>query len=102
MWVYSDHAKSILSMRMDRVLWTKASEESFDPAVVTKAALRGQLPTVPVRDGGLGVITIVWVIGGGSTTLHYIFFATIEVVCTLFIVWYAWTWRKSEGHPLTI
>lgn len=49
-----------------------------------------------------GVITVVWVIGGGSTTLHYIFFATIEVACTLFIVWYAWTWRKSEGHPLTI
>lgn len=44
MWVYSDNAKSILSMRMDRVLWTKASEESFDPAVVTKAALRDKEP----------------------------------------------------------
>lgn len=44
LWVYSDNAKSILSMRMDRVLWTKASEELFDPAVVTRAALRDKEP----------------------------------------------------------
>ena len=44
-----------------------------------------------------GVITILWVIGGGSFTLHYVFFASIEVVCALFIIWFAWTWRTPEG-----
>lgn len=39
-----------------------------------------------------GVITILFVIGGGSTYLSYIFFATVEVVCMLLIVWYAWKW----------
>ncbi len=29
----------------------------------------------------------------------YIFFASIEIACTLFIVWYAWRWRNSEGQP---
>jgi hypothetical protein len=29
----------------------------------------------------------------------YIFFATIEIACTLFIVWYAWRWRNPEGQP---
>jgi hypothetical protein len=38
------------------------------------------------------VITILFVIGGGSTSLHYIFFATIEVGCMLLIIWYAWAW----------
>ncbi len=42
------------------------------------------------------VITILWVIGGGSTTLHYIFFAAIEILCSLAIIWLAWTWRKPE------
>ena len=28
--------------------------------------------------------------------LFYAFFATIEIACTLFIVWYAWTWRQPE------
>ena len=43
-----------------------------------------------------GVITILWVIGGGSTTLHYLFFASIEVVCSLVIIWLAWKWHSPE------
>ncbi len=42
-------------------------------------------------------ITILWVIGGGSTYPHYIFFATIETACMLLIVWYAWKLPKQEG-----
>jgi hypothetical protein len=44
------------------------------------------------------IITILWVIGGGSATLHYIFFASIEVVCALVIIWLAWKWRSPEGQ----
>ena len=44
-----------------------------------------------------GAVTIAFVIGGGSTYLHYLFFATIEVVCMLLIVWYAWKWPKQEA-----
>lgn len=42
------------------------------------------------------IITILFVVGGGSTYLHYIFFASIEVICMLLIIWYAWTWTKPE------
>jgi hypothetical protein len=42
------------------------------------------------------IITIVFVIGGGSTYPHYIFIATIEVVCLLLIAWIAWNWSSSE------
>ena len=41
-------------------------------------------------------ITIVFVIGGGSTHLHYIFFAAVEVLCMLLIAWYAWKWPNPE------
>lgn len=41
-----------------------------------------------------GVITIAFVIGGGSTYLHYIFFAAVEVLCMLLIIWYAWKWPE--------
>jgi hypothetical protein len=40
-----------------------------------------------------GIITILFVIGGGNTSLSYIFFASIEVVGMAFIVWYAWRWK---------
>ena len=43
-----------------------------------------------------GVITILFVVVGGSLTLHYIFFAAIEVVCLSLIIWYAWKWPKQE------
>jgi hypothetical protein len=47
-----------------------------------------------------GVITIAYVIGGGSfNQLHYIFFAALEVACALLIVWYAWKWRDPERRP---
>ena len=44
-----------------------------------------------------GGITILYVIGGGSTMLHYLFFATIEVVSIGFIIWYAWNWKNPAG-----
>jgi len=42
------------------------------------------------------VITILFILGGGSGYLSYIFFAAVEVVCLLLIVWYAWHWRSPE------
>lgn len=39
------------------------------------------------------VITILWVIGGGSLIPTYIFFASIEVLTCLVIIGMAWNWR---------
>ena len=36
---------------------------------------------------------------GGVPPPYYLFLITIEVACTLFIIWYAWTWPKQEGQP---
>jgi hypothetical protein len=38
----------------------------------------------------------------GKPALYYIFFGTIEIVCTSLIVWYAWTWTNPEGSPNNI
>jgi len=40
-----------------------------------------------------GIVTILFVIGGGSTELHYIFFASVEVLCMLAIIRLAWKWK---------
>ena len=42
------------------------------------------------------VITILFVIGGGSLYLHYIFFASIEVICMLMIIRYSLKWKEQE------
>ncbi|MBN1217334.1 MAG: hypothetical protein JXM69_00275 [Anaerolineae bacterium] len=38
-------------------------------------------------------------VGETPPTIYYVFFSAIEISCTLFIVWYAWTWRSPKGQP---
>lgn len=43
----------------------------------------------------VGVITTLFVIGGGNTNVSYLFFATLEVVCMALIIWYSWHWTDE-------
>ncbi len=43
------------------------------------------------------VITILFIILGGSATLSYIFFAGVETICMLVIIWLALKWPKVES-----
>lgn len=40
-------------------------------------------------------LTIAFVIGGGALTFHYIFFASVEVLCMAYIAVLAWRWRED-------
>jgi len=33
---------------------------------------------------------------GTDSTLHYKFFSIVEIGCTLFVLWYAWTWTMPN------
>ena len=43
------------------------------------------------------IITIAFIVGGAASYPHYLFLATVEVVCLLLIVWFAWQWRNLEA-----
>lgn len=45
----------------------------------------------------VSLITIAFVVGAGASYPHYIFIATIEVICLLLIIWFAWMWRNVEA-----
>lgn len=56
-----------------------------------------------------GVEGTAWValtLSGGTPPAFYIFIAAIEMACTAFIAWYAWTWREpadraaSQARPV--
>ncbi|HHD78466.1 MAG TPA: hypothetical protein ENK98_02320 [Epsilonproteobacteria bacterium] len=40
------------------------------------------------------IFTILFIVGGGSLTYHYLFFATVEIVCLLSILIYAYKWKE--------
>lgn len=50
--------------------------------------------------GLLQTAFVSWSLLGETPTLFYAFFAAIEIVCTLFIAWYAWSWRETETHSV--
>ena len=54
------------------------------------------------------VITTAFVVGGGSLTPHYVFFATVEIACIALIVWSVWArrdaaraWRRDPAPVVT-
>ena len=49
-----------------------------------------------------GVVTIAYVAGGSSTYPHGVFFTTIQVACSLLIMWTAWKWREAQAAPVRV
>ena len=45
-----------------------------------------------------GILTIIYVIGGGDMAPHYIIIASIEVICLLLIIVNSWKWTNSENN----
>jgi len=43
------------------------------------------------------IVTIAYIWGGMAAIPHYIFIATVETLCLLLIVWFAWKWRNVEA-----
>lgn len=45
----------------------------------------------------VGIVTIAYIWGGMASYPHYIFIASVETLCLLLIIGFAWKWRNVEG-----
>ncbi|MBV6449854.1 MAG: hypothetical protein MHPDNHAH_00567 [Anaerolineales bacterium] len=45
----------------------------------------------------VGIVTIAYIWGGEVSYPHYIFIASVETICLLLIIGFAWTWRYLEA-----
>lgn len=43
------------------------------------------------------LVTIAYIWGGAASYPHYIFIASVETLCLLLIIGFAWTWRNVEA-----
>lgn len=95
---------------MDEVARTAASTGVTVPQLMLGAAVMGQLAiamiilSLVLKYGinrwvniVMGIITIAYIWGGMATYPHYIFIASVETICLLLIIWYAWKWRNIEA-----
>ena len=70
----------------------------IEVAIVMIYASRALGPRASRRANlGAAAVTILFIVGGGSLTPHYIFFASIEVITLLYIGFLAWTWREATA-----
>lgn len=94
----------------DEVARTAASAGASIPQLMLGAAIIGQLAIAMivlsrVLKYGInrwvnivvGIVIIAYIWGGSASYPHYIFIATVETLCLLLIVWFAWTWRNVEA-----
>ena len=45
----------------------------------------------------VSIFTIAYIWGGMASYPHYIFIASVETLCLLLIIWFAWKWRTDEA-----
>ncbi len=43
----------------------------------------------------LHIAVLAWSLTEGGVTSFYAFFVTVEIATLLFVIWYAWSWRKQ-------
>ena len=94
----------------EEVARTSASTGASIPQLMLVGAVMGNLAIVMiilsrVLKYGLnrwvnivvGIVTIAYIWGGAALYPHYFFIATVETLCLLLIVGFAWTWRNVEA-----
>lgn len=94
----------------DEVARTAASAGASIPQLMLGGAVMGQIGIAMivlsrVLKYGLNrwanivaaIITMAYIWGGMASYPHYIFVASVETLCLLLIIWFAWKWRNAEA-----
>ena len=95
---------------LEEVAKTSVNAGASIPQMMLGAAVMGQLAIAMIilsrvlKYGinrwvniSVGIVTIAYIWGGMASYPHYIFIASVETVCLLLIIGFAWTWRNGEA-----
>ena len=94
---------------VEEVAKTAANTGASIPKLMLSGAIMGQLAIAMivlsrVLKYGInrwvnivvGIVIIAYIWGGAAAYPHYIFIASVETLCLLLIVGFAWAWRNVE------
>jgi hypothetical protein len=112
--VFADILSFIYPGALQEILTGNAGSIHVTPGFLLAAAVVTEIPIAMIvlsrvlKHGvnrwaniAAAVITIAYVIGGGSLDqIHYLFFMAMQIVCALAIIWSAWTWRVPDGSTV--
>jgi hypothetical protein len=112
-YLYCDVLTLMDAKFLQQIITGRVGEMSFTPGFLLGASILMEIPIAMVFVSRVfkfqanrwvniisGIImTLVQISSlfmGSSPTMYYLFFSAIEVACTVFIVWYAWTWVRLD------
>src|SRR5512146_936702 len=94
----------------EEVARTAASMGTSIPQLMLAGAIMGQLAIAMIilsrvlkyginrwANIVVGIVIIAYIWGGMASYPHYIFIASVETLCLLLIIWFAWKWRNVEA-----
>lgn len=94
----------------EEVARTAASAGASIPQLMLGAAIIGQLAIAMIVLSRVlkyrvnrwvnivtAIVIIAYIWGGMASYPHYIFIASVETLCLLLIIGFAWTWRNTES-----
>lgn len=106
--IFADILSFMAPGALQQILQGRAEQITITPGLLLVFAIITEIPIAMALASQLlshraarwanviaAVFTALYVIGGGSTTPHYIFIAGLEVLGCALIAWTAWTWRES-------
>ena len=107
---YADILSLHIPGAFDEVAKTSISTGTSIPQLMLGGAIMLEIPIVMIilsrvlKYGinrwvniAAGIVTIAYIWGGAASYPHYIFIATIETICLLLIIDFAWMWRNVEA-----
>lgn len=107
---YADILSLHIPGAFDEVAKTSISTGTSIPQLMLGGAIMLEIPIVMIilsrvlKYGinrwvniAAGIVTIAYIWGGAASYPHYIFIATIETICLLLIIGFAWIWRNVEA-----
>jgi MFS family permease len=107
--IYADIFSFMIAGNLKQLMTGQAGQITITPEFLLLAAVLTQVPLAMVvlsqvlprratrwANMVAAVFTILYVVGLGSATPHYVFIAGLEVVACLSILWFAWRWRAED------
>jgi len=106
----SDILSLYIPNAVEEVAKTAANTGASIPQLMLGGAIMGQLAIAMIvlsrvlkyginrwANIVIGIVIIAYIWGGAAAYPHYIFIASVETLCLLLIVGFAWTWRNVEA-----
>jgi threonine/homoserine/homoserine lactone efflux protein len=83
------------------VLITAVLMETVIAMVVLSRVLKHRANRwVNIASGAFHTLFVLWSLFGDTVSIYYLFFAILEMACTLFIVWLAIRWKPADPRRI--